>query len=275
MSPKWSSPAQGRLEISGVGFVLLGLALGGVLLSSTQAAYGAQGQMATLAGWLPFGYAFAAGMVAAVNPCGILLLPSLAAYVLARPGPATGSAGGRAARALSLGLAATLGFVLLFGTAGLVIGTGGYILARVFPYGGLAVGLGLVALGTWLALTGHTLGIPAASRVQLQAHSTLRSFLWFGVAYGASSLACTLPVFLAVVGSALTSGNLLVAIGRFVGYALGMGTVLTAVLFGAVLFEAVVMRWVRAFVPLVHRLAAAFLVGAGVYILGYWSKALR
>ncbi len=275
MTPKPSSPPQGRVELSGFAFVLLGLALGGVLLPSTQAAYGAQGQMATLASWLPFGYAFAAGMVAAVNPCGVLLLPSLAAYLLARPGSATGSAGERAVRALSLGLVATLGFVLLFGSAGLVIGTGGYILARAFPYGGLAIGLGLVALGTWLALTGRALGIPAASRVQLRPDPTLRSFLGFGVAYGACSLACTLPVFLAVVGSAAASGDLLVAMGRFVGYALGMGTVLTAVLLGAALFEALVTRWVRAFVPLVHRLAAAFLVGAGVYILGYWWEALR
>jgi len=270
-----ASPRRGRIEAAGVGSVLLGLVLGSVLLSSTRVAYGAQGQLSALAGWLPFGYAFAAGMVAAVNPCGVLLLPSLAAYVLTRSGSAAGPVGGRAARALALGLMATLGFVLLFGSAGLVIGTGGYALAQAFPYGGLAVGLGLTVLGTWLALTGRELGILSATRVQVQPDLNLRSFFGFGVAYGVCSLACTLPVFLAVVGSAMASGDLVAAISRFIGYALGMGTVLAAVLLGTALFEAAIARWVRALVPFVHRLAAAFLVGAGVFIAGYWWDALR
>jgi len=231
--------------------------------------------MAALAGWLPFGYAFAAGMVAAVNPCGVLLLPSIAAYALARSASGPQTAGTPILRALSLGLAATVGFVVLFGSAGLVVGMGGYILAQMFPYGGVAIGLGLAALGARLALTGQPFGILAASRVQFRADPTWRSFFGFGVAYGVASLACTLPVFLAVVGSAVASGDLFVALGRFVGYALGMGTVLTVVLSGTVLFESVVTRWVRAFVPFVHRLAAAFLVGAGVYITGYWWGALR
>jgi hypothetical protein len=62
----------------GMWFVLLGLGLGGLLISSTKQLYAAQGLLAGLVAWLPVGYAFAAGMVAAVNPCGILLLPSLA-----------------------------------------------------------------------------------------------------------------------------------------------------------------------------------------------------
>lgn len=277
MSLPGSTARSTPLEPLGVGYVLLGLALGGILLSSTRLVYQAQGQLASLADWLPLGYAFAAGMVAAVNPCGVLLLPSLAAYALARSGPAGGSAGNRLARALALGLVATLGFVLLFGGVGLAIGTGGYALARAFPYGGLAIGLGLVGLGTWLALTGRAFGIPAASRVWERARPDpgLRAFFGFGVAYGVCSLACTLPVFLAVVGSAVASGRFTAAVGRFVGYALGMGTVLTAVLLGTALFEAAVARWVRAVVPYVHRLAAAFLVGAGVFLVGYWWSAFR
>ena len=38
--------------------------------------------VASLAGWLPVGWAFAAGMVASVNPCGFLMLPTYISYHL-------------------------------------------------------------------------------------------------------------------------------------------------------------------------------------------------
>ncbi len=260
----------------GMWFVLLGLGLGGLLISSTKQLYAAQGQLASLVTWLPVGYAFAAGMVAAVNPCGILLLPSLAAYALARGTPSWESPGARVARALALGALATLGFVALFAAAGLVLNAGGRALARWFPHGGLLVGAGLFVLGTWLALSGRELGLPGAGRVweRVRSGGGVASYVGFGVAYGICSLACTLPVFLAVVGSTLATGSVAEAALQFVGYALGMGAVLTAALVAVVLFEAALMRWVRAVVPYVHRLAAAFLVAAGVYTVGYWWRNL-
>ncbi len=263
------------LDPVGAAFLVSGLVLGWLLLSSTQLLYAAQGQVASLAAWLPVGYAFAAGMVAAVNPCGILLLPSLVAFALAHS-PGSASRLHRAARAVLLGAAATLGFVLLFGVVGLVVAAGGRALARWFPYGGLAVGLGLAALGTWLALSGREVGLVRAGAVWERARATggLVSYLAFGVAYGVGSLACTLPVFLAVVGTALAAGSPLAAAASFLGYALGMGTVLTSAMVGVTLFEATVSRWVRGLVPYVHRAAAAFLVAAGLFAAGYWWRVL-
>ncbi len=259
---------------TGILFVLGGVALGAGLLASTQAVYLAQGQFATFFGWLPVGYAFAAGMVAAVNPCGILLLPSLAAYALARTDPESGAR--RLGRAVRFGLLSSLGFLLLFGFVGLVVGAGGYALIQAFPYGGMLAGAALVILGSWLALSGRAFGLASATRVweRVRLHNDLLSFFAFGVAYGICSLACTLPVFLAVVSSALASGSLAVAAGQFVGYALGMGTVVTTVLIGAAFFEAAVTLWVRAAVPYVHRTGAAFLIGAGIFTVGYWWRAL-
>ncbi len=267
---------EARLAVDplGVLFALGGVVLGGGLLASTQAVYLAQGRLATWFSWLPVGYAFAAGMVAAANPCGILLLPSLAACALARTGPESGAR--RLGRAARLGLLTTLGFLLLFGSVGLVVGLGGYAIAQAFPYGGMLVGAVLTLLGTWLALSGRGFGLASAGRVWegVRVGDTPFSFLPLGVAYGICSLACTLPVFLAVVSSALASGSVPVAAGRFVGYALGMGTVFTAVLVGVAFFEAAVTRWVRALVPYVHRTAAAFLIGAGIFTVGYWWRVL-
>ena len=255
----------------GLAFTLLGLALGGILIATGKELYALQGGMSSLATLLPLGYAFAAGMVATVNPCGVLLLPSLVAFYLSRDAAAP-SGLERAGRALLLGLMATLGFVLLFALVGAVIGLGGRALVEAFPIGGLLVGVALTALGAWLALTGRELGILAASRAlgHVQLSTDLRALFLFGVAYALTSLSCTLPIFLVVAGSALARGGLLGALGQFVSYALGMGLVLTAVALGAAFFQGAVARSVRRLVPYVHRLAAAFLIGAGLFLVNYW-----
>jgi cytochrome c-type biogenesis protein len=261
---------------SGAGFAILGLALGGLLIAAGNGVYALEGTMSTLAGILPFGYAFGAGMVATVNPCGVLLVPSLVAYYLSQgeAGPFTGWQ--RAGKALLLGLMATLGFVAIFALVGLVVGTGGRALASAFPYGGLVIGIALAALGGWLALSGRGLGILAASqamgRVQLSDRPS--SLFLFGVGYAICSLSCTLPIFLVVAGAALAAGGVVAAAAQFVAYALGMGVVLTIVIVAAAFFQTAVARFVRSVVPYVHRLAAAFLLGAGVFITHYWLAGL-
>ena len=53
-----------------------------LLLALIQLQSDAETAVAVFAGWLPVGYAFAAGMVASVNPCGFMLLPSYLSYHL-------------------------------------------------------------------------------------------------------------------------------------------------------------------------------------------------
>ena len=266
-----------RVEPQGMVFALLGLVLGGVLIGAGDVIYEIQAGVSTFARLLPLGYAFAAGMVATANPCGILLLPSLVAFYLSRgedKSPRDVSVARRAGRALVLGLMATLGFVALFGGVGLIIGVGGRAIAAYFPIGGLLIGVGLVVLGAWLALTGQGFGILAASQAmgRVELRHDLRSLFLFGVAYAVTSLACTLPIFLVVVGPALAAGSVVSAAGQFVSYALGMGSVLTIVILGAAFFQGLVQRSIRRIVPYVHRLSASFLLGAGLFVVHYWAK---
>src|SRR2546423_11525585 len=74
----------GSTTWQGAGFTLLGVALGGLLIAAGHRVYALEGGVSTLAALLPVGYAFGAGMVATVNPCGILLVPSLVAYHLSQ-----------------------------------------------------------------------------------------------------------------------------------------------------------------------------------------------
>lgn len=257
-------------------FIAAGLGLGILMIALKTSLYRVQGGMATLVEVLPISYAYAAGLVAAVNPCGILFVPSLAAYYVGATAGNESPPWERGARALIFGTVATLGFLTLFAAVGAVFVAGGRAIASYFPIGGLAVGVGFTALGLWMILTGGSVGFASASRAlgSVQVRGDVRSPYLFGLAYGVASLACTLPVFLVVVGTSLLGNDPVQAGRQFLAYALGMGTVLTAVVVGATFFQSAVSRATRWVVPYMHELMAAVLLGTGLFVFLYWLEAL-
>jgi len=240
------------------------------LLISLQA--GTEAAAANLANLLPIGFAFAAGMVASVNPCGFLMLPSYISYHLGteEEGFYETPAVRRVLKALLLGLVATAGFVVVSGIVGAVIAAGGQWLINVFPYAGIVIGVAMIGLGLWLLITHADLGIMAASRVHISPQRNLWNVFLFGIVYAVGSLSCTLPIFLVVVGSALATQGLAASFGQFISYALGMGIILIAVTVGSALFRGTVARWLKGAMPYIHRASAMFLIGAGAYLLYYW-----
>ena len=220
---------------------------------------------------LPVGYAFAAGMVSTANPCGFAMLPAFIAYHLGLADESRSSLS-RATHGIGMSLVATMGFVVLFGSTGLVISAGGRVLIDIFPHLGITVGVALVALGLFLLLTRRSFGFMALSRIQGPASvSGVRGFFLFGLAYGLASLSCTLPVFLVVVVSVFDQGDLLTSFSRFINYALGMGATLMAITLGVVFFKTVVSRGVRTILPYVQPVGAVLMVFAGSYVVYYWT----
>ena len=232
--------------------------------------------LGSLGALLPLGYAFGAGMVAAVNPCGFALLPAyLALYIGGRePGRTHSSGLVLLARAARVGVTMSAGFTLLFGVAGLVLGVAATTLVRLFPWVGLVVGVALVALGARLAggtMVYASVGERIADRLGGRARrGGAGSYFIYGLAYGAASLSCTLPIFLAVVGSAFTSGDYVAASVQFLLYAFGMGVVVLGMTLGVALFRDAVLTRARGAMRYVQPASAALLLLAGGYIMYYW-----
>ncbi|GAC1543873.1 MAG: cytochrome c biogenesis CcdA family protein [Herpetosiphon sp.] len=223
---------------------------------------------------LPILYAFTAGMLATVNPCGFAMLPAYVSYYLGVTDPGFGEqpAVQRLIRSLLLGLAVTAGFVVLFGSVGLVVSLGGRALMRYIPWAAAGIGLLLVLLGIALLL-GRRLHIPTV-QIGMSRATGWRGIFVFGIGYAIASLSCTLPIFLVVVGGTLATTGLLGGLLMFMSYALGMGAVLTAITIGTGLFKGAVTRGLRQVVPYVERLSAAMLILAGAYLLYYWLPQL-
>ena len=148
------------------------------------------GTVANFANLLPFGYAFAAGMVASVNPCGFIMLPSYISYHLGseETGFYESPASARLLRAIALALVATGGFIAIFALVGYIVALGGRWLITLFPIGGLIIGIIMASIGVWLLITGKPLGIMAASRLTVSSQKNMRNVFLFGIIYAIGSL---------------------------------------------------------------------------------------
>lgn len=235
--------------------------------------------LTSLSALLPVGFAFGAGIVAAVNPCGFAMLPAYLSLYLGNQeaGFEKRSSVGRVLRAILIGGVVSLGFVLLFGLAGVVVSAGGSVILGTMPWVGMVIGAALVLMGLWM-LAGRTLytGVfeRLAGRIGDPRTMSVRGFFLFGLAYGLASLSCTLPVFLAVMGSSLTAGGFAARAGQFVSYGLGMTSVLLVLTLALALFKGGVLHRLRKVTPYVQPISAALLVLAGGYIIFYWWPVL-
>jgi cytochrome c biogenesis protein CcdA len=219
---------------------------------------------------LPLALALVAGAVAAVNPCGFALLPAYLA-MLVSDAPADGVQGtrGQVLRAARFSLAMTAGFVAVFGVFGAVIARLSLSVERYLPVVTLAIGVVLVVLGVWVLRGGHVPGIRLAGRVGLAPRSTLGSQVLYGVAFAAASLSCTIAPFLAVTGAASRTADTGGVLLTFVVYALGMGSVVTALAMAVALAQGSLVHRLRSASPVIERVSGLLLVLAGAYIAWY------
>jgi cytochrome c-type biogenesis protein len=223
---------------------------------------------------VPVAFAFGAGMVAAFNPCGAAMLPAYIGYQLSRNAETTDPL--RAVmRGFYLGGVVTSGFVVLSLTVGLIITVGGDAIFNIVPFAGLGVGIVISLLGLWLLISGKHMGIWAATRVSSSDKRSVKGVFLFGMAYAICSLGCAFPVFLAAVGilagQNLRDLDILSSLLRFASYGLGMGLVLTGITLAVVFFRETVSQVLRRVFPYVGVAGNLALIGAGSYLIWYWT----
>ena len=218
-------------------------------------------------------FPFAAGLVAAFNPCGFAMLPTYLTYFLGLDSDES-SLSRSVLRGGKVGLALTLGFITVFGIFG--------VLFEVVLSGGarstVQSWLWVVTIGSG-ALVG-VLGIamlrgfqPVLNIPKLQMGTGSRetgSMYLFGVSYGVVSLGCTIgPFLIAVTGSVSNAGVAGASLWAFVAYALGMGSVILFLTMALAAGRSGVANRMRSLLPKINRISGGLLVLAAVYLVLY------
>lgn len=220
----------------------------------------------------PYPLALAAGMVAAVNPCGFALLPAYLTLLIVDTDDtrrlwAVG-------RALRMSAAMTAGFVAVFGLFAAVAVPLTLSLERYLPWTTIVIGLVLIGLGIRL-LTGGELVLTLPRLGGSAPDRSVRSMAAYGVVYAVASLSCTVGPFLAIVTSTTLAGSVLDGVLVLIAYALGMGLVVGLLAVAVALAREGVLARTRRLLPHINRISGALLLIAGAYIAYFGWYELR
>lgn len=221
----------------------------------------------------PLALAFAAGLVATVNPCGFAMLPAYLSYFMGIDEEEQGRAAALRG-ALVVGGIVSAGFLVVFGLAGIVITAGFRVVIDVIPWVAIVVGVAVIGLGIAL-LRGYELKVGLPKAGEAASGRGYRSVFLFGISYAVASLSCTLPVFLTVVATQVTRGSFVSGMATFVAYGAGMAVVLMAVTVAIAVGKQTLIARLRGSARYITRISGAILVVAGVYIVWFWTVSLR
>ncbi len=166
------------------------------------------------------GFALAAGLVAALNPCGFSMLPAYLALVVVGDGEQRGR-GAAVGRALGATAVMALGFLVVFGTFGLLIAPLTSSVQQYLPAVTVLIGAAMVGLGIWM-LTGRELTVVLPKLRRGAPTAQLSSMFGYGLAYAIASLSCTIGPFLAVTSTTFRSGSILGGVLAYLAYGAGM-----------------------------------------------------
>ena len=264
------------LAIAVIGAIITGTEIGAATGRVGSASAASENFLGSISDRLRLGYAFGAGMVASVNPCGFAMLPAYLGLYLGEQEKEDAQGrgvAGRLQRAVLVGLTVTVGFVLMFGIIGVPIGFGARGLVGTFEWVSLIIGVLLAVAGAYVLSGGklyNNLAVQLSSRVGGTDNKGIRSYFMFGLAYGIASLSCTLPIFLGVIGSSITADTFLDSLGQLLLYGLGMGSVILLLTIGMALFKSAFIGWLRKVLPYVGTISGVMLLIVGAFIVYYW-----
>jgi len=226
---------------------------------------------------LALSFPFALGIVAAFNPCGFAMLPAYLSYFLGLEDndghtPKLKSI----LHAMLIGLVLTAGFVVVFGTFGVLFSMGlsqqtvssktGYVTATV---GVLMVPLGIAMMA------GRNVSLKLPKMSKGTGSRELSSVFMFGVSYAVVSLSCTIGIFIAGISSTFTTQNFADGVANFIAYAVGMGAVITFLTISLAMAKSNIARDMRRVLPYVNRVSGFVLILAGFYLVNYGIWELR
>jgi cytochrome c biogenesis protein CcdA len=211
--------------------------------------------------------------MAAINPCGFVLLPTYLVYYLGteiQRGEESRSATLR--RSLAVGSAVSAGFVGLFLVVGIISRAFTNAIVTHSKYASLVIGVLLVAMGIAMFLGWK----PPIARpdVSVQRQRTVWNMFLFGIVYAIASIGCTIGFLTSVILGSVNRQGYVSGVLSITLYGLGMGLLVTsltvALAFARVGFLTTLKKSLRWF----DKVSAGFVTLTGLYLTWYWFSSI-
>jgi len=218
-----------------------------------------------------FTYSLLLGMLAAVNPCGFVLLPTyLVAYLSVSDDTDVAT---RLRRSLVVGGSVSAGFLVVF----LIVGA----ISRLFTnwieinakYVSLVLGLALIVMGVRM-LSGWRprIWVPALGG-ESRRNGVVGMFA-FGVVYAIASIGCTIGLLTTAILGSFTRDGLVSGVLSVVMYGFGMALFVTALTTTLAFAKTALVRGGRGVMSVVSYVSSGLVFITGIYLAWYWYVAI-
>jgi cytochrome c biogenesis protein CcdA len=204
-------------------------------------------------------FAFSAGVLSLFSPCSYALLPGYVSYYL----------GGKfgVVKALTGGLACTLGLITVFAAIGGLASSLGELVPQVIPLLDIAAGVILIAMGLGNLLD---LRMPFLSLdIMPSKRQGFIGLYTYGIIYGLAGVGCSAPIFISVLFYAMSKG-LAQGVLSFVAYALGMGLPLIVTTLLLSQAREYLIQRINMATEKLRRASGAVLVAVGLYLIYFY-----
>jgi len=219
-----------------------------------------------------FAYSFVLGILAAVNPCGFVLLPTYLLFFLGTREEENLTTSERLRRALVVGAGISVGFLGIF----FVIG----VISRLFTqwiefnakYASFVIGIGLLVAGVRM-LSGWTpkFAMPQIGGVQTK---TFRATVVYGVAYAIASIGCTIGFLTTAVFGSIAVNGFVSGVISILLYGLGMAMLVTALTVSLAFAKTGLVTLIKNRLNIIQKIGAGFVTLTGIYLIAYWYAAI-
>jgi cytochrome c biogenesis protein CcdA len=220
-----------------------------------------------------FAYSFILGVLAAVNPCGFVLLPTYLMYFLGLEGSRPDSTQ-RASliRAMKVSAAVSGGFIAVFLIVGIITRAFTSVIADNAKYAGFVVGIALIIMGIAMFVGWKpTITTP---QITTKRDNTVPAMFVFGIGYAIASIGCTIGFLTTVILSSVGKHGYVSGVISIVLYGAGMGLLVSSLTITLALAKGGLLRVLRNGLKYMDRIAAVFVFFTGVYLAWYWYAAI-
>lgn len=219
-----------------------------------------------------FAYSFITGVLATVNPCGFVLLPTYLLYFLGIESQSTDRSGAATAqRALIVGSALSAGFISVFFVVALISRLFTTWIQQNAKYAAFVIGI-LLVVGGIAMLFGWK---PRFATPNLENKGrTFRAMFTYGIVYAVTSIGCTIGMLTSAIFGSVNVHGYVSGVLSISLYGVGMSVTVIALTVTLAFAQTGMLRALRRSLPYIDRVAALFLVGTGLYLTWYWYGAI-
>ena len=219
-----------------------------------------------------FAYSFITGVLATVNPCGFVLLPTYLLYFLGMESHTTDkSHSATAQRALMVGSALSAGFISVFFVVALISRLFTTWIQENAKYAAFIIGI-LLVIGGIAMLLGWK---PRFATPNLENKGrTFRAMFTYGIIYAVTSIGCTIGMLTSAIFGSVNLHGYVSGVISITLYGVGMSVTVIALTVTLAFAHTGMLKALRHGLPYIDRLAAVFLVGTGAYLTWYWYSAI-